>query len=131
MGNGDGRASGKFRIFCLQEPFTAYTIIFDAAVDDGSAGAAGLTGGGSAIITLVRFAEPSNIDNNDFSKGTDVWALENAGSAPFVEHLEEVGPDGGEATRRARRHLAEALVNQDLCFRHSLLKDQHTHPVPL
>lgn len=90
----------------------ARTIIFDAVAADGSVGAAGLIGGGSAIITLVPFAEPSNIENNDFSEGTDGWKLDNAGAAFIVDHLEEVGPEFSVRMLRGRR-TQDDLVNKD------------------
>ena len=100
-------SSGSFTF----ENLPQRTIIFDAvSAADGSTGAVGLIGGGSTTISLVGFGEPSDIDNNDFSQGTDGWA--NPDAASIMEHLEDVGPEADDGARRGR-DLEDAIVNQD------------------
>jgi len=89
------------------------TIIFEAVAANGSSGASGLIGGGASTIFLFGFNEASDIDNNDFSQGTDGWIIENASSASIQPHNEDVGPEDEDSGGRGRR-LEDALSDQDL-----------------
>lgn len=72
-------------------PFS--TIVVSAASDGGHYGASGLLGGQQTHVQvpMVEVGEPSDVDNNDFSLGTDGWDI---GDAPawIVPHTEDYPP---------------------------------------
>lgn len=68
------------------------TIFIKAVASGNRTGAIGVVGGAENVtVTLLGFDSPSNVDNNDFSQGTNGWTV---GSAPvqIVPHDENVGP---------------------------------------
>jgi hypothetical protein len=70
----------------------ASTVLIQATASGNRLGAIGVTGdAGTATVVLRGFNDPSPVDNNDLSKGTDGWDV---GSAPvqIVPHQEVVGP---------------------------------------
>ena len=73
----------------------ASTVLIQATASGNRMGALGVMGNaGTATVTILGFASPSTVDNNDFSQGTDGW---NVGSAPvqITSHVEETGPVPG------------------------------------
>lgn len=71
------------------------TIIIEARSVDNDAGTTATLGStGVATISMSGFNEPSTVDNNDFSSGTDGWDIaETVTSVSIVEHVEDVGPN--------------------------------------
>jgi hypothetical protein len=68
------------------------TVLVAASADNNISGASGGTGNeGTLSVTMTGLGEPSEVENNDFSLGTDGW---NIGSEPvsIVDHTEEAGP---------------------------------------
>lgn len=74
------------------------TLIASAEDGQNRFGTAGALGNGAPVtVTLLGFAPPSPIDNNDFSLGTEGWDVTSGitdGTVTIIPHEEEVGPTG-------------------------------------
>lgn len=70
----------------------ASTVLASATAEHNVIGLAGDVGSaGQLTVRMLGFNDVSNVDNNDFSQGTNGW---DTGDAPavIVEHVEDVGP---------------------------------------
>ena len=94
------------------------TIMYVAVSKDGDYGLATTVGGGERTITLVGFNEPSEIDNNDFSKGLDGWVTITPPNASLyvkiVDHVEDVDSEVGTNERRLRRRRHTATISDQM-----------------
>jgi hypothetical protein len=90
------------------------TIIVQALGGDNLIGQAGTAGEASVSVNLIGFNTPSDIDNNDFSRGLDGWnfdpLVQSAGGVVVTNHVELAGPCQVSCERR----LAESIEDFDL-----------------
>ena len=86
------------------------TIIYVAVSKDGDYGLTATVGGEERTMTLVGFNEPSEIDNNDFSKGLDGWVTPGNASiyVKVVDHVEDVVVGNSTTTTRSLRRRENA-----------------------